>query len=267
MHNRSSASWRQTPPRVGLFSALSLLGTGVTHDDADLTPWLPQLRAFHTVMASALSGHPKPLSWQKLLSGQLSELGGHYRFVLAQPRQDFHSLRPGGAAEQAIRTAAAKLEFVQSGAAQVRITGPVALADAQFATVAQGAVVGLIGSMVLITLWLTLAVRSWRLILPILGTLDTGADADTAVRRGSDRNAQPDLGRFRCIVRRHRGGLRHPVLGALSRGAARSQRSGCCASPNSATTPAARFWSLRSRPRRASLPSCQPNSAASRNSA
>ena len=162
------------PTAVGLFSALSLLGTGVTHDDTDLTPWLPQLRAFHTAIAAALNGHPKLLSWRKLLSGQLGELGGHYRFVLAQPRQDFHSVRPGGAAEQAMCTAAAALEFVRSGAAQVRITGPVALADAQFATVTQGVVVGLIGSMVLITLWLTLAVRSWRLIIPILGTLILG---------------------------------------------------------------------------------------------
>ena len=49
-----------------------------------------------------------------------------------------------------------------------------ALADAQFATVAQGAVAGLIGSVVLITLWLFLAVRTWRLIVPILGTLALG---------------------------------------------------------------------------------------------
>jgi hopanoid biosynthesis associated RND transporter like protein HpnN len=162
------------PTARGLFSALSLLGTGVTHDHTDLTPFLPQLRAFHTVMTAALDGQPAPLSWQKLLSGKLGDLGGQYRFVLAQPRQDFHSLRPGGSAEQAIRAAAARLEFVRAGTAHVRITGQVALADAQFATVAQGAVAGMIGSTVLITLWLTMAVRSWRLILPILGTLVLG---------------------------------------------------------------------------------------------
>ena len=41
-------------------------------------------------------------------------------------------------------------------------------------TVAQGAVEGLIGSVVLITLWLYLAVRTWRLIVPILLTLGLG---------------------------------------------------------------------------------------------
>jgi uncharacterized protein len=162
------------PTARGLFSALSLLGTGVTHDAADLTPWLSQLQSFHAVMAAAINGHATPLSWQKLLSGGLSDLGGRYKFVLAKPGQDFHSLQPGGAAEQAMRGAAAKLEFVRSGNARVRITGPVALADAQFATVAQGTVAGLFGSIVLITIWLTLAVGSWWLILPILGTLALG---------------------------------------------------------------------------------------------
>ena len=38
----------------------------------------------------------------------------------------------------------------------------------------KGTVVGLIGSVVLIAIWLMLAVRSWRLILPILGTLSLG---------------------------------------------------------------------------------------------
>ncbi len=49
-----------------------------------------------------------------------------------------------------------------------------ALADAQFASVAQGAIAGLIGSVLLITLWLFLAVHTWRLIVPILGTLALG---------------------------------------------------------------------------------------------
>ena len=162
------------PTSRGLFSALGLLGQGVTHGDADLAPYADELRAFHTSMAAAISGHPQPLSWQNMLSSGLSDLGGKYQFVLAKPRLDFHSVEPGATATAAIRAAAGKLPFVESGAAHVRITGPVALADAQFATVAEGTVIGLIGSVVLITLWLFLAVRSWRLIVPILMTLGLG---------------------------------------------------------------------------------------------
>ena len=162
------------PTSRGLFSALGLLGQGVTHGDANLAPYADELRAFHTAMGAAIAGHPQPLSWQQMLSSGLGDLAGKYQFVLAKPRLDYHSLQPGGAATAAIRAAAAKLPFVQSGAAHVRITGPVALADSQFATVAEGTVTGLIGSVALIALWLALAVRSWRLIVPILGTLGLG---------------------------------------------------------------------------------------------
>jgi hypothetical protein len=125
-------------------------------------------------MVDALDGHPRPLSWQSLLGGGLGDLAGPYKFVLVQPRQDFGSLQPGGAATAAMRSVIAGLEFVKSGDAQVRITGQIALADEEFASVAEGAVEGLIGSIVLITLWLFLAVHTWRLIVPILLTLFLG---------------------------------------------------------------------------------------------
>ena len=147
---------------------------GVTQGDADLSPYLTPIKAFHQAMADALAGHPQPLSWQNLLGGGLSDLAGPYRFVLVQPQQNFGALEPGGAATQAMRAVIADLPFVKSGDARVRITGQVALADEEFASVAQGAVVGLIGSLVLITLWLFLAVGSWRLIVPILMTLILG---------------------------------------------------------------------------------------------
>jgi hopanoid biosynthesis associated RND transporter like protein HpnN len=164
----------QDPTARGLFSALGLLGEGVTHTGADLAPYNTELLAFHKAMTAALSGHAEPLSWQQMLSGGISDLAGNDQFVLFKPRLDFGSLEPGGAATTAIRTAAARLPFVRSGEARVRITGPVALADEQFASVAKGTVSGLIASILLITLWLTLAVRSWRLIVPILGTLGLG---------------------------------------------------------------------------------------------
>ncbi len=162
------------PSARGLFSALSLLGMGASAGQADLTPYLPALRAFHTSLAAAVAGHPRPLSWQRLIGGSLAELGGRYRFVLVQPHLDYGALQPGGAATAALRAAAAQLPFVKDGTAHVRLTGSVPLADEEFATVAQGAVTGLIGSFILITLWLFLALRSWRLIVPALGTLVLG---------------------------------------------------------------------------------------------
>jgi hopanoid biosynthesis associated RND transporter like protein HpnN len=162
------------PSARGLFAALGLLGIGATKGDVDLEPYFPSLRGFDAAMRSALEGHPQPLSWQKLLGGGLSDLAGKYRFVLAQPKLNFGALQPGGEATQIIRTAAADLPFVKSGQAHAAITGQVALSDEEFATVAEGAVLGLVGSLILITLWLFLAVKTWRLIVPILLTLVLG---------------------------------------------------------------------------------------------
>ncbi|HET7883145.1 MAG TPA: MMPL family transporter, partial [Acetobacteraceae bacterium] len=150
-------------------------GMGVTRGDVNLGPYLPSLEAFHQAMADSLAGHPRPLSWQALLGGNdLTDLAGKYTFVLAQPKLNFGALEPGGDATDVMRGIIKSLPFVQSGDARVRITGQVALADEEFATVVQGAVVGLIGSILLITLWLFLAVQTWRLIVPILATLGLG---------------------------------------------------------------------------------------------
>ncbi len=169
----------QDPSARGLFAALNLVAMGVDRGQANLKPFMPALNAFHVALASAAEGHPQPLSWENLLAGSLVAQAGQYRFVLAHPKLDYGALEPGGAATEAMRKVIAQLEFVRQGSAHVRITGSVALADEEFATVAQGALVGTIGSVLLVILWLTLAVRSWRLIVPILMTLVLGLAATT----------------------------------------------------------------------------------------
>ena len=162
------------PSARGLFSALSLVAMGAERGAADLGPFKPALTAFHQALAEAAAGHAQPLSWELLLGGKLAEQAGPYRFVLVQPKLEFGTLQPGGAATQAIRDAAAKLEFVRAGTARVRITGSVALADEEFSTIAQGAAVGTAGSAILVVLWLFLALHSWRLIVPVGLTLVLG---------------------------------------------------------------------------------------------
>ncbi|HEX4261383.1 MAG TPA: MMPL family transporter [Acetobacteraceae bacterium] len=159
------------PSLRGLFAALSLLAMGVQHGQADISSFGASISAFDAVLRQAVAGHPKPLSWEQLLAGPLAKLAGRYHFVLAQPVLDYGALQPGGAATAELRAAAAKLPFVASGDVRVRITGQVALSDEEFASVAQGMLVGLIGSILLITLWLFLAARSWRIVVPIVLTL------------------------------------------------------------------------------------------------
>jgi hopanoid biosynthesis associated RND transporter like protein HpnN len=162
------------PTSRGVFDALSLIGTGVQRGEGNLGAYLPALASFHNTMAQALAGRPESLSWEKLLGGKLAELGSKYKFVAFRVKPQFGTLKPGGAATEAIRAAAAQLEFVKSGDARVRITGPVALADDEFASVIHHYAWTGVVSLLLITLWLYLAVRTWRLIVPILLTLGVG---------------------------------------------------------------------------------------------
>jgi hopanoid biosynthesis associated RND transporter like protein HpnN len=162
------------PSARGLFAGLALMAMGVERGQADLTPFAPALLAFHKALQAALDGHAEPLSWQRLLGGRLADLAGPYRIVLAKPKLDYGALEPGRAGSEALRAAAAKLDYVKSGQAHVRLTGSVALADEEFATVAQGALFATIASVVLVLLWLVLAVRSWRLIVAIAATLGLG---------------------------------------------------------------------------------------------
>ncbi len=162
------------PSARGLFAALSLLGMGAARGEADLTSFAPALNGFHAALKAAADGHPVPLSWERLLGGKLADLAGPYRIVLINPVLDHGELEAGGSAVASIRAAAARLEFVRAGMAHVRITGPVALADEEFSTVADGALGGTLASVALIVLWLVLALRSWRLIVPVVVTLIVG---------------------------------------------------------------------------------------------
>ena len=168
------------PSLRGLMSALSLIAQGVEAGQANLAPFEPSLKAFDTALAAAAAGNTRPLSWQRLLAGSVSELGGKYHFVLVKPVLDYGALEPGAAASATVRAAIKDLEFVRDGSARVRLTGSVALEDEEFATVAAGAGVGVVGSMALVALLLFLAVRSWRLIVPILVTLVLGLLLTTA---------------------------------------------------------------------------------------
>ena len=156
------------PSARGLFQALGLIGEGLAKGQANLAAFASPLRGFAANLTEAADGHPTPLSWERLLAGSLVDQGGQYQFVITQPRLDYGSFQPGGAATAAMTRAIAALPDVQSGEARVHITGSVALDDQEFATVAQGALRELLGSLALITLWLLLAVRSWRILVPIV---------------------------------------------------------------------------------------------------
>jgi hopanoid biosynthesis associated RND transporter like protein HpnN len=167
------------PSARGLFAALGLIAEGAKRGQLPGPSFDPALMAFHAALAGALAGHPDPLSWQTLLSGPTADLAGPDRIVLLQPVLDFAAVQPGGAATAAMRAAAATLPFIRNGDAHVHITGDVPLSDEEFGSAAKGALTGLLVSFALVLLWLFLALRSWRLILPVVLTLLLGLSLTT----------------------------------------------------------------------------------------
>ena len=73
-----------------------------------------------------------------------------------------------------LKRIAASLPDVRAGRATVDYTGQIPISDEEFASLTQGLVTGGIISVLLIALWLFLALRTWRLIVPILATLLLG---------------------------------------------------------------------------------------------
>ncbi len=166
------------PSAAGLFKALGLIAQGVSSGQANLGPYNGPIAGIDGALQSGMAapaGHaPLPLSWQMLIAPTLSNAQGGVQFVLIHPVLDHQSLEPGGAATAALRQMIAKLPLVQAGQASVHYTGQIPLSDEQFASLRQGVFIGLAISLALIALWLMLAVRSWRMIVPILITLVAG---------------------------------------------------------------------------------------------
>ena len=162
------------PSPRGLFNALTMVATGAQMGATSLTVLDPALTAVDKSLKSVLEENPEPLSWQNLLNGRSPNSNELQHIILVQPVLDFSSLQAGGAATQKLRDAIADLELDERDDVRVRITGQVALEDEEFASVADGIVWATIGSSLLVILWLVLALRSWRVILAILGTLIVG---------------------------------------------------------------------------------------------
>ena len=126
-------------------------------------------------------GNNPAFSWRRLITGRAPKPSELRRFVDIQPVLDFNALQPAGKATAAIRGAIVRLGLTPDRGVKVRLTGPVALSDEEFATVADGA--GLNGSItilvVILVLWL--ALKQARIILAVLVSLAIGLTLTAAL--------------------------------------------------------------------------------------
>ena len=169
------------PSLRGLTQTLSFGLMGVQDGHLTLDNLSRPMNAAADTLEQILHGQPANFSWHVLLSGEAAKPNELRRFIDVRPVLDFTALEPGHRATEGIRQAAADLKLDAIFQARVRLTGPVFMADEEFATVKEGAVLNgtITGAIVLIILWLALG---WgRIILAVLINLLIGLALTAAV--------------------------------------------------------------------------------------
>src|SRR5262249_6291900 len=162
------------PSLRGALDALSFGILGVQGGTLKLDNFDQPLTRVSDRLDAVLAGRPATFSWREMAANKPSELRDLRRFIEVVPVLDFSALEPGRAAEEAIRQAAVELKLAENFGATVRLTGPIAMADDEVATVKDGALVNNLVTItsVLIILWL--ALRSGRIILAVFISLMVG---------------------------------------------------------------------------------------------
>jgi len=170
------------PSLRGLIEVLQMGLTGVELEKITLDGMLRPLTATADTVDAVVSNKPVHFSWQELLAGeQGGEANSKRKFIDVQPKLDFTALQPGEAATDAIRQAVADLKLPDDYGARVRLTGPVRIADEEFATVKEGMLVNGLGTVLIVLGILYLALKSGRIILAVFLNLIAGLAVTAAL--------------------------------------------------------------------------------------
>jgi hopanoid biosynthesis associated RND transporter like protein HpnN len=168
------------PSLRGFFGMINLMLQGVERGETDLKQLAAPFNTIADTIEANVAGLDKPLAWQTMSSNSKPLPCDLRKFILAKPILDFTALQPGAASSNALRSIVNDLHLTPDHGVRVRLTGSVALNDEEFASVAEGTGGAAILSVVLVLIILWLALRSFRIVIPILFTLIVGLIATTA---------------------------------------------------------------------------------------
>ena len=169
------------PSLRGVLQALQfgLLGVQGGRITLDAMTW-PLTLAANTV-EEANAGKPATFSWRDLVAGRPSRPDELRRFLQIRAVLDYSALEPGLRASNAIRQAAKDLDFAGKYHARLRLTGPVPLADEEFATIKQNAALNATVTIVVVLFILWMALRWARIIFAVFVNLAVGLSITAAV--------------------------------------------------------------------------------------
>jgi uncharacterized protein len=120
------------------------------------------------------AGQPATFSWHDLVQGKASGPSDLRRFLNIQATLNYSELEPGQQASDAIRKAADDLGFASKYQARVRLTGPVPMADEEFATIKENAALNATVTIAIVLFILYMALRWARIIFAVFVSLVVG---------------------------------------------------------------------------------------------
>ncbi len=165
----------------GLAATLSAGLRGVQAGQYKLDDMTGTLNVASDTIDSVLAGQPRTFSWVNLLSGGPVKGEDAHHIVEIVPVLDYSALEPGKVATTAVRRAADELNFASTYHARIRLTGPVPISDEEFASLQNGAALNGVLSAVIVLAILWLALRSWRIVIPVGATVGIGLAVTAAL--------------------------------------------------------------------------------------
>jgi uncharacterized protein len=158
------------------FGLLGVQGGQITLDNMT---WPMNLAA--SAIEKVNAGQPASFSWHELVEGRASTPDELLRFLQIRASLDYSELEPGQRATDAIRQAAKDLDFASKYQANLRLTGPVPMADEEFATIKENAALNATVTIVVVLVILWLALRWVRIIFAVFACLVVGLSITAAL--------------------------------------------------------------------------------------
>ena len=162
------------PTLRGLATALAYIPRGIAAGATSAQDFSAQLAAIASQIESILEGHAPWFSWGQVFTGERPAPSDLRRFVNIKPALDFGALEPGAEATDKIRAIVRELGLTPEKGVRVRLTGPVPMADEEFATVADGALVNTLATLAAVIFLLWAALKSPKIMLAVLISLFVG---------------------------------------------------------------------------------------------
>ena len=133
----------------------------------------PMTMAAETV-EGVLAGEKASFSWRTLVAGRPPGIDKLRQIVLIRPELNYAAIEPGKVATDQIRTTVADLKLAERYQANVRLTGPVPMADEEFATIKENAFLNGTITILVVLFILWRALGSGRIILAVFLNLVVG---------------------------------------------------------------------------------------------